>query len=183
MKRNTIYVMVAMAAVAMMAGACKKTFFTDVNNDPNVVSAVNPNLLLPSAEIALAFTQGGDFSRYSSLITQQSFGQSNQTKTFYTYGINPGTFDNGWADIYTSTMENIYTLKVSSDANGYNAYSGISRIMLAYSMQMVVDMWGNVPYSQAFEGNVTGGTSPSVPCGPVDVVAGGPLNDMIVIRP
>ena len=158
MKRNTIYIMVAMVAVAMMAGACKKTFFTDVNNNPNVVSTVNPNLLLPSAEIALAFTQGGDFSRNSSLITQQSFGQSNQTKTFYTYGINPGTFDNGWADIYTSTMENIYTLRVSADANGYNAYSGVARIMLAYSMQMVVDMWGSVPYSQAFQGNVAGGT-------------------------
>ncbi len=158
MKRNTIHITAAMITVAVMAGACKKSFFTDVNINPNVVTTVNPNLLLPSAEIALAFTQGGDFSRYSSLITQQSFGQSNQTKTFYTYGINPGTFDNGWADIYTSTMENIYTLKLLSDADGYNAYGGISRIMLAYSMQMVVDMWGSVPYSQAFTGNLDGGT-------------------------
>ncbi len=55
-------------------------------------------------------------------------------------------------------MENIYTLRVSADANGYNAYSGVARIMLAYSMQMVVDMWGSVPYSQAFQGNVAGGT-------------------------
>src|ERR1700742_1570718 len=133
---------ITVLAVVLLAGACKKSFFTDQNINPNAVSAVAPNLLLPSTQIALAFTQGGDFSRYTSLITQQSFGAANQTKTFYTYGINPGTFDNGWADIYTSTMENMYTLKILADGHGYNAYSGVSRILLAYTMQMVVDMWG-----------------------------------------
>lgn len=145
-------------SAALMAGGCKKSFFSNVNNNPNVVPTVDPNLLLPSCEIALGFTQGGDFSRYTSLITQQSFGASNQTHTFYIYGINAGTFENGWGDIYTSTMENIYTLKLIADDKGYNGYGGIARILMAYSMQMVVDMWGNVPYSQAFSGNLNGGT-------------------------
>jgi len=141
--------------IVLSAGACKKSFFTNVNRNPNAVDFVNPNLLLPSCEIALAFTQGGDLSRYSSLLTQQAFGAQNQSAAFYTYGVNAGTFENGWADMYTSTMENIYALKTSCDSIGfYNAYAGVARIMMAYSLQLLVDDWGDVPYTEALRGKV-----------------------------
>ncbi|MBN8851752.1 MAG: hypothetical protein BGO55_05580 [Sphingobacteriales bacterium 50-39] len=158
MKLYKIKIFLAASAIMLLAGACKKSYFTDVNNNPNAVSDAAPNLLLPSCEIAIGFTQGGDFSRYSSLLSQQAFGAQNQTQTFYQYGINPGTFENGWGDMYTSTMENIYTLMITSDAKGYNAYAGVARIMLAYCLQLVVDDWGNVPYSDALKGNLSGGS-------------------------
>ncbi len=39
-----------------------------------------------------------------------------------------------------------------ADAKGYNAYSGIARILMAYSLQITVDEWGDMPYSQALQG-------------------------------
>ncbi len=51
--------------------ACKKTFFTDINNNPNVPPSVGPALILSTTEAALAYTQGGDFSRFASLFMQQ----------------------------------------------------------------------------------------------------------------
>src|SRR5690349_4703596 len=138
MKLNKIKIFVAAGILILSTAACKKSFFTNVNKNPNAVDFVNPNLLLPSCEIALAFTQGGDLSRYSSLLTQQAYGAQNQSAAFYTYGINAGTFENGWADMYTSTMENIYALKTSCDSIGfYNAYAGVSRILMAYSLQLL----------------------------------------------
>lgn len=155
MKLNKIKIFAVAGILVLSAGACKKSFFTNVNRNPNAVDFVNPNLLLPSCEIALAFTQGGDLSRYSSLLTQQAFGAQNQTATFYKYGVNAGTFENGWADMYTSTMENIFALKTSCDSIGfYNAYAGVARILMAYSLQLTVDDWGDVPYSQAFRGKI-----------------------------
>jgi hypothetical protein len=155
MKLNKIKIFAVAGILILSAGACKKSFFTDVNRNPNAVDFVNPNLLLPSCEIALAFTQGGDLSRYSSLFTQQAFGEQNQTQAFYTYGINAGTFENGWSDMFTSTMENIFALKSSCDSNGfYNAYAGVARILMAYSLQLVVDNWGSVPYTEAFRGKL-----------------------------
>src|SRR5882757_3191164 len=68
MKLNKIKICAMAGIVILFAGACKKSFFTDVNKNPNTVDNVNPNLLLPSCEIALAFTQDGDLSRYSSLL-------------------------------------------------------------------------------------------------------------------
>ena len=139
----------------LLTTSCKKSFFTEVNHNPNVVSAVPPAVLLSTVEAALAYTQGGDISRYSSLFMQQVFGNASQSQSYYSYLVNPGVFDNLWPDLYTSTMENDYTLINISDAGGYNAYSGVSRILMAYTMQVTVDLWGSVPYSQAFHGNLS----------------------------
>ena len=137
--------------------SCKKSTLADVNQDPNVLNTVNPNLLLSTVESGLGYTQGGDFSRTASMVVQQTLGANSQMQTFYIYGYNPGSFDQMWADLYTTTMENDFTLMKVADAGGYNRYSGVARILMAYSLQLAVDNWGSIPYSKAFQGN-TGGT-------------------------
>ena len=126
----------------MAATSCKKSFFTDVNENPNVPPKVGPALLLPTVETALGYTQGGDLSRFTSLFMQQMYGANSQSQAYYQYGINPGVFDNLWPDLYTSVMVNDDTLMHEADANGYNAYSGVSRILMAYTLQITVDAWG-----------------------------------------
>ena len=138
---------------AFLAGSCKKSFFSGQNINPNALPTVAPNLLLPTVEASLAYTQGGDMSRYSALLMQQMFGANSQSQQYYQYNFNPGNFDNVWPDYYTSTLENNYTLMQIADAGGYHAYSGISRIIMAYGLQIGVDLWGDIPYSQAFKGN------------------------------
>jgi hypothetical protein len=137
----------------MVISSCKKSFYTDQNINPNVLPTVTPDLLLPTVEAALAYTQGGDISRYSALLMQQMYGAASQSQEYYNYNFNPGTFDNLWPDYYTSTLENDYTLIQISDAGGYNEYGGIARIIMAYGLQVGVDLWGDLPYSQAFQGN------------------------------
>lgn len=136
-----------------IASSCKKSFFTDENTNPNALPTVTPDLLLPTVEAALAYTQGGDLSRYSALLMQQMYGANSQSQQYYQYNFNPGNFDNVWPDLYTSTLENDYTMIQVSDSGGYNAYGGIGRILMAYSLQVMVDIWGDLPYSQAFKGN------------------------------
>jgi hypothetical protein len=50
-------------------------------------------------------------------------------------------------------MENNHDLMKNADAGGYNAYSGISRILMAYTLQIMVDSWGDIPYSEALQGS------------------------------
>jgi hypothetical protein len=137
----------------LVTGSCKKSFFTDVNNNPNTLENVTPTLLLPTVEAAMAYTQGGDISRYSALLMQQMYGANSQSQQYYIYGLNPGTFDNLWPDYYTSTLENDYTLINISNTGSYNAYGGIARLIMAYELQVGVDLWGDLPYSQALTGN------------------------------
>ena len=145
-------------STAIILSSCKKTFFTDVNQNPNVVGSVTPPLLLSTTEAALGYTVGGDFSRFASYFDQQVFGKSQQSQTIYQYGVNAGTFDNLWPDLYTSVVENNATLMQISDAGKYNIYSGISRILMAYTLQVAVDQFGKIPYSEAAKGNLTGGS-------------------------
>src|SRR5258708_2140186 len=145
MKQTSIIFLSGLTVMTMLS-SCKKSFFTDVNQNPNVVAAVTPPLLLSTTEAALGYTFGGDVSRFSSYFDQQVFGKSQQSETIYQYGVNAGNFDNLWPDLYTSIVENNATLMQLSDQGNYHAYSGISRLITAYTFQVAVDMWGKLPY-------------------------------------
>lgn len=140
------------AAIFLLA-SCSKEKFTSANENPNAPKSVVPSVILPSVEISLAYTQGGDLARFSTLLVQQNVGFSRQAQAYYTYVLTSTDFDTPWGNMYTSVLGNNRDLLTRSDDGGYNVYSGISRIIMAYSLQLLVDEWGKVPYSQALKGN------------------------------
>ena len=151
-KNNIIIYAVLISTV--LGASCKKTFFSDVNVNTNAPdpSSIVPSVMLSTVEGTLGYSQGGDFSRFTSLITQQTEGISRQAQGYYQYTFTSVDFDGAWGNLYTSVLENNKTLVQISDSKGDNAYSGIGRVLLAYSLQMGVDMWGSLPYSDAFKG-------------------------------
>jgi len=80
MKKNILQhtkLLVAFLAVFSMS-SCEKPYFEDINNDPNNPTAVPPKVLLPTIQASLAYAQGGDMARYTSLFTQQITGNARQ---------------------------------------------------------------------------------------------------------
>jgi len=143
---------VLLAGCLLFTASCKKKFFSEVNNNPNAPASVIPSVLLPTVEGSLAYTQGGDMSRYASMFVQQTNGVARQSLAYYQYVLTNQDIDNLWANLYTSTMQNDDSLLISSDVKGYKVYGGIARILMAYSLQITVDFWGKIPYSQSFQG-------------------------------
>ncbi len=147
---------IAALAVLMITTSCKKTFFTDANKNPNAPTSVPPSTILSSVEAGIGYTQGGDLSRYASLFTQQTYGATRQATAYYNYILTSNDVDNLWGNLYTGTMNNINDLiKLADKGDGdgpYNRYAGIARLLMAYSLQLTVDSWGNIPYSEAFKG-------------------------------
>jgi hypothetical protein len=143
-----------LAIVLLSVTSCKKSFFSNVNENLNAPdsAAVIPSSLLPTVQLNLAYTVGGDISRFTSLITQQTFGFSRQAQGYYTYVFTSTDFDSPWGNLYTGVMENNYLLIKIADSRGDNAYSGVGRILMAYTLQMMVDLWGPIPYTDAFHG-------------------------------
>jgi hypothetical protein len=153
MKKNIKYaLMIVIAGTLLTVTSCKKTFYTNANNDVNAPAVVPPGTILSTVEVNLAYTQGGTFSWFESMFTQQTIGISRQSAAYYQYIFTTQDFENIWGSIYTSVMNNDYNLMQLADKNGFNKYSGISRILMAYSLELTVDAWGKVPYSQAFLG-------------------------------
>jgi hypothetical protein len=153
-KLNNNKFVILFMAIILLGISCKKTFYTDANNNPNAPdpSSIIPSVLLSTVEGTLAYTQGGDFSRYTSLLTQQTFSEIRQAGAYYQYIFTSVDFDSPWGNLFTSVMENNHTLIQIADAKGDNGYGGISRVLMAYSLQLAVDSWGDIPYSEAFQG-------------------------------
>lgn len=144
-----------LAIIILLSGvSCKKTFFTGANRNTNAPDSgsITPNVLLPNVESSLAYATGGDLSRYSSLFTQQTLGSGRQAQGYYGYTLTSVDLDQLWGNMYTAVMENNKMMMNIADARKDNGYGGISRVLMAYSLQVVVDSWGSVPYSDAFKG-------------------------------
>jgi hypothetical protein len=86
------------------------------------------------------------------MFTQQTLGASCQAAAYYQYVVTGQDLDDPFSNWYTSVMENDYQLMKLADQRADNQYSGISRILMAFALQQVVDAWGSTPYSQAFNG-------------------------------
>lgn len=151
-KQTWLYLAVFMV---LTQASCKKDLFTRTNINPNAPNTVTPGNLLPGIETSLAYVQGGDLTRYADMLVQQNVGFSRQAGAYYTYIFTSADFDTPWGNMYTSVLGNDRDLLQKADAAGYNVYSGIGRIILAYSLQLLVDEWGSVPYSKALQGDAS----------------------------
>ena len=145
---------VSVVGLLLTAVSCSKDFYTNKNINPNAPSSVLPNVLLTPIEVSLAYAQGGDMSRFTSMFDQQTAGVSRQSAAYYQYIFTNQDPETMWDNMYTADMENDYNLmQICVNSGGkYNAYQGITEALMAYNLQVMVDCWGNIPYTQAFQG-------------------------------
>jgi len=149
---NKIVVGALMTSLIAFTG-CKKDFL-DVNDDPNrgTDQNITADLLFPQAadlaggQATIAslgfaekwvgyFAANGDFAR-------------DQTET--SYGIDFNFGNTLWANYYNALFD-LYLTKQKAQAAGNDVLAGASMILSAKLFQEVVDIWGNVPYTQAFQ--------------------------------
>ncbi len=158
MKKNKIIYLLLLVLVTGTMSSCKKYFLDkngkDINIDPNNPSDVTPGVLLASAQGHLAYAQGGDISRYTSIFTQQVAGVSRQAAVYNGYTVTEQDVSNVWTlNLYGGPMEDLKILIDKSVEKKYRRYEGIGKVMMAYSLGLTTDLWGDVPYTEAFLGN------------------------------
>jgi hypothetical protein len=156
-----IFYLTAIIALVVFGESCTKQAFENANQNPNAPAQVTPGTLLSTVEGSLAYTQGGDISRFTGLYDQQLFSSVQQAGAYYTYIVTDADFDTQWGNMYTSVLQNNQALMALSDSDKDNRYSGVSRIIMAYSLQLLVDNWGSVPYSTAINALNGGTTTPT----------------------
>lgn len=139
--------------LAVIGLASCEDYFGDINVDPDNPTEVTPNVLLPQVETRLAYMIGGDASRYVGIYTQHVDGVGRQFAVIQNYGIQPADVDAMWGrNIYSGVlMDNRQLLDIAT-TEGYHHYAGISKAIEAYTLMVVTDLWGDVPYSEAFLG-------------------------------
>ena len=140
-------------------GGCKK--FLDVNTDPNNPNDVSEPLILAPLETQVATNiAGGSFSFQNAngiamvtsfLLQQISVNQPQPNAEGYS--IRQDDVDIPWFSIYSETLQNLRILNRKAVANGNHSYGVIAKVLTAYSLGIATDMWGDVPFTEAFDGN------------------------------
>ena len=149
MKKITILLF----AIAALSAGCKK--FTDINNNPNQPLVVTPNVLLSAALTGSANGLGADF-----LNTPRWMGYWARSGNFITtppvedYQEDVSFADGDWQDYY-STLNRYNNIEIAGKQSPttLSFYIGVAKTMKALHFSTLVDAFGDVPYSQAFNLN------------------------------
>ena len=158
MKNKIIYGLIFTALMFTTAG-CKK--YLDVNKDPNNSAIAPEDLLLPPIITDIGTTvAGGTFSVQNTsgiaLINaywMQQLSLNQPLPQYESYKFTTGDAEYTWGEVYINIMQNLKRLSDRAAANENHSYGVIAKVLTAYTLGVTTDMWGDVPYTGAFEGN------------------------------
>jgi hypothetical protein len=149
-KHNKFYKSLFILPFAFLA-SCNN--FVDVNQNPNNPEAVPVTVLLSTGLVGSAFANGNELNRFESTITDYNYGAGGSPAAWDIYNTDGSNFGNQWRfEIYDGALVTYQRLIQTADPIGAKAYSGIAKIMKAYTFSVATDVWGDVPYSQALLG-------------------------------
>jgi hypothetical protein len=144
----------ALLLLAMFLNSCEKWIDPAINIDPNSVVDVPYNLLLPSIEVNLGFELGGlDVRGITGMWVQYVSGQARQAATMgKNYNLKESDVTNIWYTLYSVAMMDL-TVFIQKTGDANPQARGAGKVLMAYSLGTATDLFGDVPYTEAFKGN------------------------------
>jgi hypothetical protein len=147
--KNKVKLLYALCFTAIVG--CKTG--DDLYISPNNPLEANLPALLTAAEVNTFQNVEGDLSRMSSIMVQHSVGLNAQYSDVQNYRITQGDFDNVWIGLYSNTMYNLKLMidkaNIAETKSPY--YGGMAKVLMALNLSLATDLWGDVPYSEAFQ--------------------------------
>jgi len=133
------------ALLLLVVSSCEITDL-DINTDPNNASEASLNLLLTSAQFEGVNTFAGD-------LNDATMGFQGINTSFDDFNFTNGSWNGTWNFLYSGPLKDLEEIISGADPEVNPNYLGIAQIMKAYYFTTMVDLWGDVPYSEAFKGN------------------------------
>jgi hypothetical protein len=143
--KNIIRILQVLAVVVTLNGCTKD--YLDINKDPNSPTVPELNKLLPGSELYMVEALGqGDFigDNLSSYVHQlvsrevQNYGMGTQANNPY----------NTWNYLYTYVLKDLDAIIEHAEPEGNLIYAGIAKTLKAYTFSVMVDLWGDIPFSE-----------------------------------
>jgi len=151
MKKN---ILIILAGILVFMSSCSKDFLAKNEKNPNSPSVVDPKLVLPAALNAISTTMNNprrfEFVYLWHGLWSISAGYS-QPQVLTQYKLINASYQNAFIEFYRAG-KNLDVIEQQSKADPKNVYyQAIAMIMKAYVFQNLVDCWGDVPYTEAFQ--------------------------------
>ncbi|MCX6256653.1 MAG: SusD/RagB family nutrient-binding outer membrane lipoprotein [Bacteroidia bacterium] len=154
MKNRRLVNILAFIMLIITISSCAKWIDTGINNDPNKPVDVPMNLLLPSIQVGMAYDVGGDLCRATSIWMQQIAGVDQQSSDIDKYILKESDEENSWKYLmYAGCLMDTKTLMTKANQQNSPYYKGIAEVLMAYGIGTMTDLYGDVPYTEAWQGD------------------------------
>ncbi len=148
MKKFNLYI-ITVLALLFSTVSCLDKSYEDLLTDPNKLApeAIDINAGISNVQFAVADMfesaqdAGAELTRLEAMVAWT-----------YAEGMTPGTARDAWDDAYTRIIPEIKLLISKCETDEKTEPIAMLKILKAYTLMLLVDVWGDVPYSQAMEG-------------------------------
>ncbi|MEQ6166605.1 SusD/RagB family nutrient-binding outer membrane lipoprotein [Ekhidna sp. MALMAid0563] len=150
MKKYKLNIVAVLLATLITVPSCD---FGDTNVDPQSLSEVSLNLVLPSAIAQVGFNNFAVAARNPGIIMQYFEGTDAQQLQYTSYNMPDNTFNNLWrTGLYGGAMKDLDLIIKQAPEDNAPHYGGIAKILMAESLGLTTKFFGDAPYSNAFLG-------------------------------
>jgi peptidoglycan/xylan/chitin deacetylase (PgdA/CDA1 family) len=149
--------------VVLMAVSCTKDFL-DINTDPNNPTSIEVSKLLSTAQRTLGDAlsmdeNNGGLSEILAVYTHQMTTREEADKYGIT-GVDP-LIQTSWSKLFSQSanpgsvfpvygvLQNLEDIIRNATAAGNMRYAGIAKVMKAYTFSQLVDVFGDIPFTEA----------------------------------
>ena len=131
-----------------LTAQCEKALEAVTEDDSNVnIEYADPSLLLNNIQLsskstfAKASAFGGELTRMYPM-----YG------SIYRNAFSATNFDGLYSDIYTDIFIDTQSLSSLTETKNFHNHFGVAKILKAYTMILMVDLFGDIPYSESLDG-------------------------------
>lgn len=148
--------LLASALATLVAGTgCKKQL--DINYDPAnpLVEQGTPRLVFPAATLSTAGRVGGDMAILGGLWAQYwtQSATANQYKNIDAYNLKSADFNGAYNELFSGALNDYQFVIGKARETSDWKYLLMATVMKAYTYGVLVDLYDEVPYTEAFQGN------------------------------
>ncbi len=136
--------------VVLLMGACTDDF-EEINIDPNSPSEATSGNLLPSVIFGPANPHLNVQLYLTNQIMQYKVYRNENKLDAYDFTAGSSDFSAFWTATYKAMNDNNLSIAYA-EANGLDAYIGAGKILNAFYLASLTEMWIDVPFSQAAQG-------------------------------
>jgi hypothetical protein len=144
------------ALAALLAGTgCRKAL--DINTDPNnpTLEQATPTIIFPSAVMSTAGRVGGDLAILGGIWGQYwtQSSTANQYKYIDAYNVKSADLNGSYTELFSGALNDYKSVIQKSNETANWKYLLMATVMRAYTYQVLVDLYDQVPFSEALQGN------------------------------
>ena len=127
----------------------------DINTNPNTPEQINKGLALSAAEGSIATVVGGDLFNLGGMLAQYytQAPSAGQYEAIDEYNMATDYANRLWSELYAGALNGLQFVKNESMEEGDTGTFLIATVLQAYTFQYLVDIFGDVPYTDALQGN------------------------------